>query len=242
MAEHKLTAKGLVDPETAKKLGMFAGVDALILGTMTPKGSNMSLTAKIITTETAEIIGAAKGEFKTDATTQQLVSHAAADTTIFGGSGNDKKDSVKATKTFEDMRVDIDSVQIVNGQSGPIFQVAMSLSNTNAKRSIWVALSADLGGTPKSSLRDSSGYEFSSDWSGVSGIPPTALQYDGFFKASEIKPGETLAATVKFGSRGRKEAAPGSCNVQIELLMGYNYDGQFGKAKVKTLMAKVNAE
>src|SRR5215468_7972996 len=32
LAEHKLTASGLVDPENAKKLGMFAGVDALILG------------------------------------------------------------------------------------------------------------------------------------------------------------------------------------------------------------------
>ncbi len=39
LAEHKLTATGLVDPENAKKLGMFAGVDALILGTIIPKGT-----------------------------------------------------------------------------------------------------------------------------------------------------------------------------------------------------------
>src|SRR5689334_739782 len=36
LAEHKLTATGLIDPENAKKLGQFAGVDALILGTITP--------------------------------------------------------------------------------------------------------------------------------------------------------------------------------------------------------------
>src|ERR1035438_1809081 len=40
LAEHKLTATGLVDPENAKQLGKFAGVDALIIGTIIPKGPN----------------------------------------------------------------------------------------------------------------------------------------------------------------------------------------------------------
>ena len=60
VAEHKLTSQGLVDPENAKQLGKFAGVDAIILGTIIPKGQSISLTAKIITTETAEIVGAAR--------------------------------------------------------------------------------------------------------------------------------------------------------------------------------------
>src|SRR6266481_10029833 len=50
LAEHKLTATGLVDPENAKKLGMFAGVDALVLGTIIPKNQKITLTAKILTT------------------------------------------------------------------------------------------------------------------------------------------------------------------------------------------------
>jgi len=40
-----------VDPDNAKKLGMFAGVDALILGTMVPMNQDVELTAKIITTD-----------------------------------------------------------------------------------------------------------------------------------------------------------------------------------------------
>ncbi|MEI9961037.1 MAG: FlgO family outer membrane protein [Limisphaerales bacterium] len=76
LAEHKLTATGLIDPENAKKLGMFAGVDALVLGTIIPKGTNISLTAKIITTETAEIVGAAKAVFKVDETVQHLAATA----------------------------------------------------------------------------------------------------------------------------------------------------------------------
>src|ERR1039457_3312642 len=75
LAEHNLTSKGLIDPENAKQLGKFAGVDALILGTIIPKGTNsVSLNAKIITTDTAEIIGAARAEFKVDTTVQQLTS------------------------------------------------------------------------------------------------------------------------------------------------------------------------
>src|SRR5258708_852180 len=53
LAEHKLTAKGLIDPDNAKKLGQFAGVDALILGNIIPKSKTTSLTAKVITTDTA---------------------------------------------------------------------------------------------------------------------------------------------------------------------------------------------
>ena len=45
---------------------MFSGVDALILGTIIPRGQNVAITAKIIATDTAEIVGGAKTEFKAD--------------------------------------------------------------------------------------------------------------------------------------------------------------------------------
>jgi len=77
LAEHKLTAEGLVDPDNAKKLGQFAGVDALIIGNIVPMNSNIKLTVKIITTDTAEVIGASKAEFKSDDTIQQLLSNPA---------------------------------------------------------------------------------------------------------------------------------------------------------------------
>ena len=74
LTEHKLTAQGLVDPENAKKLGLFAGVDALIIGNIIPVGTNINLTVKIITTETAEVAGGAKAKFQTDDTIQQFLS------------------------------------------------------------------------------------------------------------------------------------------------------------------------
>ena len=56
--EHKLSATGMIDPTTARKLGKITGVQALITGTVTPFGDNVRITVKILDTETAKIIGA----------------------------------------------------------------------------------------------------------------------------------------------------------------------------------------
>jgi hypothetical protein len=41
LAEHKLTASGLIDPATAKQFGQLAGVDAMIFGTIVPVGDTI---------------------------------------------------------------------------------------------------------------------------------------------------------------------------------------------------------
>jgi TolB-like protein len=63
LAEHKLTEEGLVNPANAKKLGEFAGVDAILLGTLTVLGSNVVLTARAISTESATILAAGRSTF-----------------------------------------------------------------------------------------------------------------------------------------------------------------------------------
>ena len=45
LAEHKLTVDGLVEPENAKKLGQFSGVDAIVLGKVTPLKDEVAITA-----------------------------------------------------------------------------------------------------------------------------------------------------------------------------------------------------
>jgi TolB-like protein len=61
LKEHKLSSTGLVDPASSRKLGQIAGVDALITGTITPFGETIRLSAKIIDTESAKLIGANTG-------------------------------------------------------------------------------------------------------------------------------------------------------------------------------------
>lgn len=58
LQEHKLVISGLIDSATAKKLGQIAGVEALITGTITPFGDSIRLSAKILDTATARVIGA----------------------------------------------------------------------------------------------------------------------------------------------------------------------------------------
>jgi TolB-like protein len=63
MAEHQLTAEGLVKPENAKKLGEFAGVDALLIGNVAAIDKTFTLTVKAISTETAEVVAAGRCKF-----------------------------------------------------------------------------------------------------------------------------------------------------------------------------------
>ena len=62
LAEHKLATTGIIDPATAKKLGQIAGVDALITASITPFGDSIRLSAKVLDTATARVIGAANGD------------------------------------------------------------------------------------------------------------------------------------------------------------------------------------
>ena len=73
MAEHKLASTGIIDPQTARKLGKIAGVGALITGTITPFGDSIRLSVKVLDTETAKMISASTGNIaKTDAINELL--------------------------------------------------------------------------------------------------------------------------------------------------------------------------
>lgn len=62
LAEHKLSMSGLVNPENAKKLGLIAGVDGIVVGTITPLGESVRITMKVIATDTATVMAAARSD------------------------------------------------------------------------------------------------------------------------------------------------------------------------------------
>jgi hypothetical protein len=244
LAEHKLTASGLVDPENAKKLGLFAGVDALIIGNIIPIGTNITLTVKVITTETAEVVGAAKAKFRSDETVRQFLSQPAAVSNAGGSDGALQDDKAKVVKTFEDLRVELQSLHIINGGR---FQLTMALANQNSKKSIWVALNSNGGITPKGTITDSNGFQFVMDRVGLSGIQYTSYgpygNQDGFSHATEIRPNDSISATVMFTPfDGRTRAATGVCNLQTEFLLGHNFGGQSPIVSVKNLVTKIEAD
>ena len=73
LAEHKLSVSGLVDPNTVKKLGQIAGVDAIVTGSVTPFGDSIRVTSKVIATDTAGLIGAAKADIAKTKAIEELL-------------------------------------------------------------------------------------------------------------------------------------------------------------------------
>jgi len=86
--EHNLASTGLVDPESARKLGKIAGVDAIIVGTITRLDDQFRISAKIINTESAQILGASKSVLDATEGTRELhnqMPHAASGSGVSSG-------------------------------------------------------------------------------------------------------------------------------------------------------------
>jgi curli biogenesis system outer membrane secretion channel CsgG len=240
--EHKLTATGLVDPDNAKKLGQFAGVDALIMGTIVPKGQNFSITAKIVTTDTAEIIGAGRAQFSQDTNSQQLASQQAAIPGGGGAAASLDKDAAKVTKKLGTLSVGLQSLKIVNG--GRQYVLEMTLANTSPTKSIWVAMSGGMVGTAHQTVTDPNGYDFGNADRDVSGVASTLFQLpaNAFTEATEIKPGDSTEVTIRYHSVQGRNATVGQCNVQLNFLVGDDFNNGYGLCTKKSFMAKMDAE
>jgi hypothetical protein len=235
MDEHKLTASGLVDPENAKKLGMFAGVDAMIFGKIVPAGNKESVTATIVTTDTAEIIGGGKASFLDDSTIQQLKTAPVTITKPVSSPDNASSgtatapdlsdDKPKMVKTFGNLVVELQSLRILrNGQ----YLLTITLTNCSAKDSLWVALSTSRYGSSTESLISPNGYQFGQTQARGIYYAQTSMQYGtpqyvAFNPATEIKPGDSTTVTFAFSSGESRPASPGVCTLQLQFLLGNDF-------------------
>jgi curli biogenesis system outer membrane secretion channel CsgG len=200
LAEHKLTSKGLVDPENAKQLGKFAGVDALILGTIIPKGTNtVSLNAKIITTDTAEIIGASRAEFKVDTTVQQLTSKPAkAEAPVVESQQESSLPSTPQGKLGE-LQAKVLSVKLapIEPNQGGQAMLTMVIANTSETKTYGVAVSANIFDNANFNLSNDRGEEFERrSLSGISSMKDFGGRYEG--SPTEIPPRSSITITSKF--------------------------------------------
>jgi TolB-like protein len=56
LQEHKLASTGLIDPQTARKLGQVAGVRCLVTGSLTPLGDTVRMSVKAVDVDTAQVV------------------------------------------------------------------------------------------------------------------------------------------------------------------------------------------
>lgn len=66
IGELKLGSTGAIDPETAKKVGKIAGVEAIVTGSITDLQSYVGINCRLIDTETGRIFGAAQTKIVKD--------------------------------------------------------------------------------------------------------------------------------------------------------------------------------
>jgi len=195
LAEHKLTATGLVEPANAKKLGMFAGVDAIVLGTITPRGYNMTLTAKLITTDTAEIVGAAKADFKIDETVKELFSRSAKTEEPTGTSELRSSPPAESLKPFGDLEAKVESLKQLPGDDRYGFaRITLVIANNSPTKTYGVAIKSDPYNT--FNLSNSRGDEFKA--TDVTGIETTFDINHGFQgPMTDILPKSSITITSK---------------------------------------------
>jgi TolB-like protein len=73
IAEQKLSLTGIIEPNSAKKLGKLLGVDAVAAGTITDLAQSLRVNARLISTETGEIFAVAATEIFKDESVTKLM-------------------------------------------------------------------------------------------------------------------------------------------------------------------------
>lgn len=158
LAEHKLTEQGLVNPANAKKLGEFAGVDTLLIGTVTSLDAAFVLTVKAISTESAKIVAAGKITFQKTPDLQgignrgvsgSVTATGSTKTTAGGLSGSTYQEaSAIATKDVGSLRVVLKSVLpvVLNdsyGRSTRGIRASFEFTSRETRRPLVVAINGE---------------------------------------------------------------------------------------------------
>lgn len=195
--EHKLTSTGLIQPENAKKLGMFAGVDAMIFGTVVPVGSQLSLVVKIITTEAAEVVGGAKTKFKMDEALKQMMTQPAKSEDLKAQEkAEQKKTTPKAPppKAFGDLLAWVESFNLDQGDQ-VYGSVTFSIVVTNSSDSLTYGM-AFREGSDGFNISNKRGDEFRLDT--LQGIGRAFEAFDGLHGSfTDVLPGNAILITGK---------------------------------------------
>jgi TolB-like protein len=81
LKEHQISVSGLVDPATIRKLGQFAGVDAIVTGTLVPFSDSVRLTAKVLDVSSAKVIAVSTTDLPRTKAVDDLLSRGIAGST-----------------------------------------------------------------------------------------------------------------------------------------------------------------
>lgn len=148
LKEHKLSSSGLVDPANSKKLGQIIGVDALIVGSISTSGNNLRWNARIVSVETARVIGAASS---TILLSDELRSLAGA--SLQQGDTSVLNSSPKRQTTRDDkFEVNLERVELKNLEYRLGMNLIISLKNVSNQKLKFHLTQSETGYTSSSGL------------------------------------------------------------------------------------------
>jgi len=193
--ENKLSATGLIDPATAKKLGQIAGVDAIVTGTLTPFGDSVRLTLKALDTSTARIVAATTAEIPKTKAIEELIARGV------GGAGSSPSQAREPDRPspapagmpkpveWEGLRFTLKRCA-ATGSSVHCEVLVENLTESATPLAVCRIGYLCGSGVPHSYLYDSSGTQY--------GAREVALGGTGRDNSAEILPGIPLAAHLTF--------------------------------------------
>lgn len=174
IAEHKLSSTGIIDPQTARKLGEIAGVEVLITGTITPFGDSVRISVKILDTATAKIIGASSGDIAKTKAIEELLARGIETGQSYSQqpstSGYVPSISSQLSKKVGDIIVTVKRILVSKGQ----VLVGLDFFNSQVNR-LRLAAPWDVHSNNHPSLIDEKGNVFEYE----SGIPTHRLYSNG---------------------------------------------------------------
>jgi TolB-like protein len=197
--EHKLTMSGLVNPANAKQLGQIAGVDALVLGTTTALSENVKLSVKLLSVDTAMIIGTSRGDLARTKAIEELLAQGIEQepAPIGGGSqtqptqvpGYQVRDRGPKAIAFQNALVKLELMSLNKSQDGTVRSLVRITNLGNGALATYM---------PHASMIDSKGIKWTAtDLTGMSkaSYNPTVLSpksentFGVAFKSSEASDG-----------------------------------------------------
>jgi len=218
LAEHKLTEEGLVNPANAKKLGEFAGVDAILIGNVTSLDAGIVLMVKAISTGSAKIVAAGRITFPKTSDIQQLLNRGISSSVITAappttsatrstGTGYQEANAI-ATKDIGSLRVILKSVlpmhiRDANRTDRNGIRCSFDFINRETQRSLVVAVTAAppgnsatrMGELLRSTLTDERGGIWRTSTSSVRGIGAVGVGSRDWF--NRYNPSEIVSLLVK---------------------------------------------
>lgn len=234
--EHSLSMLGISDPEAVKKVGKVAGADALITGSITEMADSVRVTAKVMATDTARVIAAAKTTIPKTSTIADLVKQGVEAPGAKPSEKSAKKPTTVSKTVPAQAAMKIDAHDFLFSlqeckKSGP--QITCSLLITNQGKDRELQIHADGGCVPGASrLFDSTGNVYKASRATLGNASGTCWGA-GLSMVSNIPTG----ATLLFDETELPEDATHTV-AMLEVVFGYGYKDKFwGQALNKEVKA-----